>query len=230
MSVTVQLNNSDRFNKSLISILEHSRKPAAEVMRKQGRLIVEKVIGVTPPSGRTKKGVAAKRTGEKTVAGNIQKVLSGVPVSKNRNIPNISEGKIASIHKRARVAGRVKGGKRAKGVIVVVPAQKLKRYIKNRQKAVGMLGAGWNSAAAKLQVRNRYWPSYVRRHNPRSSASIDVTKDMIRIRFANKVRFAGGVDVMPRRLKWAMEKQASNNEKIIAAFKGAAKRSGFRVV
>lgn len=230
MSTTVRLNNSARFNRSLISILEHSRKPAEEVMRKQARLVVEKMFDVTPPAGRSKRGVAAKKVGEKTVAGNIQKVLSGVPVSKNRSISTISEHQIAVIHTRARVAGRVRGKKRARGVRVLVPKQKLNVYIKKRQKAVGMLAAGWNKAASLLQARNRYWPSYVRRHSPPSDASVTVTKDRIRIHFHNKVQFAGGVDVMPRRLKWALGKQASNNEKIIAAFKGGAKRAGFRVV
>ena len=95
--------------------------------------------------------------------------------------------------------------------------------------AVGMLAAGWNAAARELQARNRYWPSYARRHNPPSQVKVEASDKRIRIYFANKVRFAGNVDVMESRLRWALGKQASANEKIIAKFKGAARREGFRV-
>lgn len=227
----VRLNNSDRFNRSLIAILEHSRKPVEEVMRKQARLVVERVFEITPPAGRSKKGVAAKRAGEKTVAGNIQKVLVGVPVSSDRkNLAKVGERQIALTHEAARVAGRVKGKRRARASLIKVPAQKLKVYIKKRQKAVGMLAAGWNEAARKLQARNRYWPGYARKHSPPSVATVTVSTDYIRIYFANKVRFASGVGIMPKRLNWALRKQAINNEKIIASFKGGARRAGFSVV
>lgn len=227
----IRLNNSARFNKTLISILEHSRKPILEVMKKQAKLVVEKVLDVTPPSGRTKRGVKARKAGEKTVARNIQKVLSGVPVSTNRKgLASVSEAQIASIHTRARVAGQVRGRRRKVGVITPVPSRKLQIYIKKRQQAVGMLAAGWNAAARKLNVSKRSWPSHVSRHNPPSDIRIDVTTHQISVFFGNRVQFAGGVGVMPRRLKWALGKQASNNEKIIAAFKGGARRAGFSVV
>lgn len=229
--VTVQLNNVDRFNRSLIGILEHSRKPVEEVMMKQARLIIERVFDITPPAGRAKRGVAAKKAGQKTVAGNIQKVLVGVPVGMDRKrLSAVTEGDITKTHTMARVAGRVRGARRSGKNLVRVPTGKLKTYIKKRQKAVGMLAAGWNKAASKLGARTRYWPGYARDHNPPSVADVQLGKDVIRIYFENKVRFAGGVGVMPRRLEWALKRQASNNEKIIAAFKGGARRSGFRVV
>lgn len=230
MSRIVQLNNSPEFNKSLIKILEHSRKPVEDVARSQMRLVVEDMFETTPPAGGGKKGPKAKKAGLKTVSGHIQRVLQGVPVSSNRSIANTSESQIATIHSAARVAGRVPRRKGQKKARVKVPAQKLRQYIKKRQKAVGMLAAGWNAAARELGARNRYWPTYARQHNPPSQVKIEVNSKRIRIYFANLVRFSGGVDVMPRRLKWALNKRARKNEKIIAAYKGAARRQGFRVV
>lgn len=227
--VYVRLKGHERFNRSLVAILSHSRRPALQVMEGQARGIVGKVIGVTPPSGK-KKGLAARKSGERTVEGNIRKVLVGVPVATNRaQVHGLTENDIAHHHESNRVAGQVKGRNR-KIRRMIAPNNMLNRYVRRRQKAVGMLGAGWNAAASRFRVSPRDWPGFVRRHNPPSQASVRVTETKIRIRFENRVRFAGGVGVMPRRLKWALGKQASANEKIIAAYKGAARRAGFRVI
>jgi hypothetical protein len=227
-TVRVKLNNVAQFNHSLVAILSHSRRPVQAVMEGQAKGIVGKVIGVTPPSGK-KKGVAARKAGEKTTAGNILKVLQGVPVASNRvALSGVNENEVAHQHQRYRVAGQIKRGlgKKKKKA----PQAMLKRYIRRRQKAVGMLAAGWNAAATKFKVSPREWPTFVRRHSPPGQASIKVTKSRITIRFQNKVKFAGGVSNMPRRLKWALGKQTAANNKIMAAYKGAAKRAGFRVV
>lgn len=227
--VSVKLNNAPHFNASLVAILSYARRPSQVVMEGQAKGIVGKVIGVTPPSGK-KKGIAARKAGEKTTAGNILKVLKGVPVASNRKaLGGMNENEVARQHEKYRIAGQIKGrhlGKKKKKA----PAQMLNRYIRRRQKAVGMLAAGWNAAAAKFKVSPRDWPSFVRKHNPPGQASIKVTSTRITIRFENKVRFAGGVSAMPRRLKWALGKQTAANNKIMAAYKGAAKRAGFRVV
>jgi hypothetical protein len=228
-TVRVKLNNAPHFNQSLVAILSHARRPALVVMEQQAKGIVGRVIGVTPPSGKLK-GIAARKAGEKTTAGNIRKVLQGVPVSSNRKaLSSVNENEVARQHQKYRVAGQIKGrhlGKKKKKA----PAQMLNRYIRRRQKAVGMLAAGWNTAAAKFKVSGRDWPSFVRKHNPPGQASIKTTSSRITIRFANRVRFAGGVSNMPRRLNWALGKQTAANNKIMAAYKGAAKRAGFRVV
>ena len=228
-TVRVKLNNADHFNKSLVSILSYARRPSQVVMEGQAKGIVGKTIGVTPPSGK-KKGVAARKAGEKTTAGNILKVLQGVPVAGNRTaLAGVNESDVAHFHESFRIGGQVKGrnlGKKKKKA----PQAMLKRYIRRRQKAVGMLAAGWNVAAAKFKVSPREWPSFVKRHNPPGQASIKVTSTRITIRFENKVRFAGAVGVMTGRLRWALGKQTGANQKILAAYKGAAKRAGFRVV
>lgn len=225
----VRLNNVDRFNRSLVSILEHSRGPVEKTMRKQAKLVVEKVLSVTPPaSGHSAKGKAAERRGKKTTAANIQRVLVGVPVSTDRkNLQGITESEIAREHEKHRRQGTIRRnlGKNRKRV----PTNKLKQYIKARQKAVGMLMAGWKAASSEFGVSSRYMPAWVSKHSPASSASFKVTRNKFHIKFSNKVRYASNVNVMRKRLDWALHSQARGNEKIIANYKGAARRAGFRV-
>ena len=228
MNARVKLNNSEAFNRSLIKILEHSRGPVEKTMRKQTKLIIEKVLSVTPPANGSTQGVKARRAGEKTTAGNILKVMKGVPVSRDRNrLSQVKDRDIYRQHEKHRKRGRVRRSLgRSKAT---VPTRMLKQYIKRRQAAVGMLAAGWNAAAKEFKASGRYHPAWVKRHSPKSSASIRVLPDSIRIRFTNATRYAGKVSVMKGRLDWAMKKQAFNNEKIIANFKGGARRAGFSV-
>lgn len=223
----VRLTNSEEFNNSLIKILQHSRKPVAETMEKQTRLIVGKVLAVTPPTRRGVTGPKAKKKGEKTVAGNIGKVLYGVPVAANRSLSQVTERAIAKQHSKHRVRGRVNRslGARKK---MAAPTRKLKQYIKKRQQAVGMLAAGWNKAAQRFGLKRGHY-AWMKRHNPPSYAKMKVSDKRIHIKFINKVKFAGDVGIMSRALDYAMHWQARDNEKIIHHFKRSARKQGFKV-
>ena len=228
-TVTLKLNNVQEFNHALAMITAYSQKPVEETMNKQAKLLVEKIIGITPPFGK-RKGLAARDKGFRTVEGNIRKVLNGVPVAANRKLlSGVGEGEVARHHEKNRKRGRVSGANR-RGNRKLAPQRLLDRYIKRRKDSVGMLAAGWNAAASKFRASPRAWPSFVKKHNPSSQATVKVTKTKIKIRMVNGVRFAGDLDTMSWRMDWALKRSAIDNTKIINNYKRGAKKAGFRVV
>jgi len=224
----VRLTNVERFNNSLIGILGTSNRSPEAIMRKQGRLLVENILIVTPPSsGNSKSGPSAKRGGEKTVEGNIRRVLNGVPVTTDRkNLSKVTLDDIHNQHKKHRKEGKIRkslGKKRMR-----VPTNMLKQYIKAQKKSVGMLAAGWNASAAEFNARKGHY-AWIKRHSPSSSAKVIVKPGSITIRMTNASNHAAKVNVMRKRIDWALQRQARNNEKILSHFKRNAQRQGFRI-
>jgi len=100
-------------------------------------------------------------------------------------------------------------------------------YRKGQLAKVGLLSSGWNAAAASLGLR---LPRWITRHGTlHGSARIKTGAHSIEITAENAIRYAGDVEGLPRRIQWAVQRQA---EAIIRrsdhALKKSAKKSGFK--
>jgi len=112
-----------------------------------------------------------------------------------------------SLHKRFKgKQGRVKS--RAQ-IFYVEDEKELKNYIKERQKHVQFLQAGWKSTAAKLGIQ---LPGSITSHNSPGAIAIEVSAQRLRIIATNAVKYASNADV-ERRIQWAINRQASKMER-----------------
>lgn len=103
----------------------------------------------------------------------------------------------------------------------------LNAYRKRQLAKVGLLSSGWNAAATALGVR---LPRWIARHGTlHGSARIKTGAHSIEITAENAIRYAGDVEGLPRRIQWAVQRQA---EAIIRRsehrLKQSAKKSGFK--
>lgn len=223
-----RLSNVDRFNRSLVAIVANGRLGVVKQMEKRAKILFEKVIDATPPGGRGIRGIKAKQKGMRTVEGEIRKVIMGVNKPRDPN-PGLTDGQLHYWHNKARVGGRVRGQPRKGNQLLVTSKSKLNDYIRKRQKAIGMLAAGWNHAARKFKVPARAHPKWISRHNPGGLALFWVTKKRITVRGINAARHVGKVGRMRMALDEALERAAWDNEKVMNSYKKEAKRQGFRV-
>jgi len=220
-----------------VELKRQVKKSQGEVMRDFTKNLVSEIIALTPPqAGKHRRGVAAKKRGERTTEVHIRRVFEGVtkrklspanPLATGAHTQNQTIAWMAAAHKRARRKGRVERSK-SRHRHKVMKGQ-LNRYIRMRKSKVGALAAGWHAAADEFGVRGRNFPAWMRRHQGKvgSSAKIVIRKDNIHIRFSNRVRFAGDVAIMKRRLSWAMGVQADKSlrKKMRKGLKDAVKRS-----
>ena len=212
------LKNGNKWGAALaVEFKRQVKKSQEEVMREFVKNLVTEIIGVTPPqSGKFRKGTAAKKRGEQTVENQIRRVFQGVNKRQayDRNLLNDhSIGWMRATHRRARSKGVVR--KSAVNQRHKVMKGRLNKYIRMRKANVGLLAAGWHAAADEFGVRGRNFPMWMRRHQgkARSSAKISIKKDNIHIKFSNRVKYAGEVDVMEQRLSRAMGAQASKTQR-----------------
>ena len=208
----LNLKNGKKWGYALaVELARQTKKEQTEVMEIFVKDLVTKILSVTPPqAGKHNSGAAAKKRGERTVESNIRRVFIGVNKSqadKDRFEYNNSLYGMGEIHKKARRKGRVR--KQTKKRVRVMKGR-LNNYIRLRKSKVGVLAAGWGAAADKFGVRGRNYPMWMRRHKgtAKSSAQFTIEKDDIYVKFSNRVRFAGDVEIMRGRLNWAMGSQA----------------------
>ena len=216
-----------------VDLKRQVKKSQEEVMREYVKNLVTEIINFTPPQfGKKLNGVAAKKRGEQTTENQIRRVFEGVnksqvPAARKRRDENASISYMAAVHKRKRVKGRVKKGsvKRRQKVM----KGQLNKYIRMRKSKVGMLAAGWHAAADEFGVRGRNFPMWMRRHQGKASsgARIKIKKDSIHIRFSNRVRYAGEVEIIKLRLSRAMGVQADKTlkKRMTKGLKDAVNRS-----
>lgn len=220
-----------------VELKRQVKKSQEEVMREYVKNLVTEIINFTPPQFDKKlKGTAAKKRGEQTTENQIRRVFEGVTKSKLSTANPLSTGShernqsiswMAATHERARVKGRVRRGS-VRYRHKVMKGQ-LNKYIRRRKSKVGMLAAGWHAAADEFGVRGRNFPMWMRRHQgkARSSAKIKISKDNIHIKFSNRVRYAGEVEIMKLRLSRAMGVQADKTlkKRMRKGLKDAVKKS-----
>jgi hypothetical protein len=228
-----------RFETALTRRLATSSRDHLLVLSEQARGIQRRVIDVTPPGSEGVKGTSrqARKMGMAKVEGDIRKIY-GTPgdafelikakdahaadafwaAHKKQHLAEASRvmetvvGKKlypfdnGSLHKRMRRGGRV----RSRSIIFYVEDQReLKSYIKERQKRVQFLQAGWKHVAAQLGLSV---PASISAHHAPGSAVIEVTQTRIRIVATNGVSYASNADV-GRRIQFAINAQAGAMER-----------------
>ena len=130
---------------------------------------------------------------------------------------------IAAIHASRRRKGRVTAEINPR---IVVPMEALRAYIQAKQKRVGHLASGWNTAAAKLGYRP---PAWVWKHDGPGAIEIRVTDKDLVIRATNQVAYSSEMSMLNRRIQATLNLQRNKMERRLAHYlKQAAARSGFK--
>jgi hypothetical protein len=130
---------------------------------------------------------------------------------------------IAAIHASRRRKGRVTAELNPR---IVVPMEALRAYIQAKQKRVGHLASGWNTAAARLGHRP---PAWVWRQDGPGAIEIRVTDKDLVIRATNQVPYASEISMLNRLIQTALNLQRNKMERRLAHYlKQAAVRSGFK--
>lgn len=212
------------FERSLVQYRVESGKSWREVIREQARLLLVRLLKLTPPRKQTE--------GRKAVAGDIRRVMTDFGrfrfdnpkiqkewEDRNWNAMEVIFGRSDKLsrfdlsddvhpaeHRRARnTRGRVPKGNSPK-VLVKKPA-KLKRYITGVQKRVGITKAGW---AAGMRSLGAKLPAWVARHGTSFGSVQDATNRSRdpSMRISNHARGIGPIDRDERILAVALRGRA----------------------
>lgn len=183
-----------------------TRKAPQTIVEEAARGFLRDIVAITPPGSAGVSASAAKKKGE---AG-INKGINSILVAAAKQAVGASTDP-AGLHKSARNprTGRVdkrvlRGSARSSGKIPV-DAATLRAFQKKTIALVGLLSAGWNSAAAKLGVRLPAWIS--RQGTARGSVVEKTTPTNFSITLNNEVAFVGNVKDYERRVTWAVKNQ-----------------------
>ena len=187
--------------------------------------MVADVIAITPPGTTTKESAAAaKRRGERTVEGDIRRIIKpdAVLVGKPGRSTLVGVQAIKAFHQanRSKSTGKVKGGRRA-GLkrtfgnrVMSAPPADVERYIRAAKKKVGILRSGWGAAAGRFGVPV---PAWVRKHGGAGSVFVRHSGLGIEIQAENAVRYARGLRDIQRRIDWVVATQQAKTERQMAA-------------
>jgi hypothetical protein len=215
MSTEIEIDIRE-FMTTAARFLATSKRDHLVVMREQARGVIREVIALTPP-GRPGSTTGRSR-GTAKVKADILKLVKGTS-SESR----VQRRDIAAIHASRRRQGRVSGEINPR---IIVPMDALRAYIEAKQKRVGHLASGWNTAAARLGHKP---PAWIWRSNGPGAVEIHVTDKDIRIRATNQVGYASEISMLNRRIQTALNLQRNKMERRLAHYlKQAAMRSGFR--
>ncbi|MFK5920909.1 MAG: hypothetical protein QM496_01915 [Verrucomicrobiota bacterium] len=206
------------FNRSVERFMKYSKKSLEEVMKAQAKSIVKTLISVTPPGSEGVSGQAAKKQGEAAVERDIRRVLAPASAKFARKGVDLKQ-----VHqKRRNFRGRVN----KRGVVHLVPKGEFTRYLRERKKKVGFLAGGFNTAAAKLGYKP---PAWIWRHSSPGAVKIRVSGRGINVLITNKVKFAGNVKGIERRMDFAMKTQSERMHSQVDYFlENAARKAGFK--
>ena len=192
------------FETALHRYMEGSRREIGTVLKQQLRVFSRDMVDLTPPARGSTRGVAAKKSGEKAVEGDIRNAFE--PVHPNR--ADITYSEMPRVVKSLRQGGK----KRIKHR--VPNARKASRgditkLVKARKKKVGMLGAAWvkagRSAFGKVAA-----PAWISRHMGRTKGFGKFRQALNRAfaEVTNAVSFAGNIHGLQRRAQFALNAQA----------------------
>ena len=198
-------------------------KPIQQVMKTAAAQFLRRVIGITPPA-KGKADSKAKKAGEEAIAVDLAKIM--VPAA--RRIKRVLE-EPQDVWERFRKGGNGRVNPRNLQRKIAVDKAKLRALQKELQSRVGTLAAGFNAAANSLGVS---LPAWIRRHGSSYGAiNIVPTTHGIRITIQNRVRFAGDVKDLQRRMQYALNQTGKSivERQIPAALKRLASQAGFKV-
>lgn len=197
----------------------------------QAGRVLDRMIKVTPPfsaktkssrgtkRGGAKSATAAKRAGIAAVSRDMGKFLQPVDLKGSRRITHVFGRAVdppivvptkekwpdvaAALRHTRQGQNKSNRGRRMK---LYVSRPKFDRLARAKAKNVGMLGAGYAPAAARLGVK---LPAFMLRHAGRGEGSIriDHRGGGMRIVILNAVRYADSVDGLRRRIEFAVQAQ-----------------------
>lgn len=215
MSTEIEIDIRE-FMTTAARFLATSKRDHLVVMREQARGVIREVIALTPP-GRPG-STSGRSRGAAKVKADILKLVKGTNAE-----ARVQRRDIAAIHASRRRKGRVTAEISPR---IVVPMEALRAYILARQKRVGHLASGWNTAAARLGYRP---PAWVWRQDGPGAVEIRVTDKDLRIRATNQVAYASEISMLNRRIQTALNLQRNKMERRLAHYlKQSAARSGFK--
>ena len=204
------------FMNTAARFLATSKRDHLVVMREQAKGVIREVILLTPP-GRPGSNSGRSR-GAAKVKADILKLVKGTNAE-----AKVQRRDIAAIHASRRRKGRVTAELNPR---IVVPMEALRAYIQAKQKRVGHLASGWNTAAARLGHRP---PAWVWRQDGPGAIEIRVTDKDLVIRATNQVPYASEISMLNRLIQTALNLQRNKMERRLAHYlKQAAVRSGFK--
>lgn len=203
---------SDRLTESIRRLNEEMpAKDLPAFVQQQFKGVIRIVVGITPPGSQNASGLAARRRGEATVAGDIGKLF--IPVSRQKGA-DIMEAPAAveALHQSQRRRGRVWGKNTGRANRQRVRKAVLTQYIRQKQAGVGKLASGWGAAASRLGVA---LPAWIRRHGAGGLVIFENNSRSIGIRARNTIPYADQVGAA-RRIRHAADMQARNLERRLA--------------
>lgn len=209
-----------KFDAALRQFRQSSRRAIRDVLVEQARGVMRKIVDWTPPGGKRAQGSAAKARGEAKVEADIRKLMEP---GRGKDVSNESP---ASVHKANRSQGGRGPVRRRLNPRIKIRRADLVRYIREKQRRVGFLAAGWKAAAEKLKVN---LPAWIKRHSAPGSAKISMTSMVVEVEARNFVSYKEFQD-LERRVQSALDSQAAAMLRRVEnyAIRKAAKQAGFR--
>lgn len=167
---------------------------------RQAKGVMKETIANVPPAI-GKADLNAKRAGEKAIERDIGKLF--VEASGRKPPEPVA---IASIHQAARtdkgrVGGRSRGRNRHR-----VSKTALKSYLRDAQKGVGNLAAGFLPAARATGYNP---PAWIARHSAPGSVSLRITSHSLHFRAVNSVKYANKVAFLESRIQRGINRQTA---------------------
>lgn len=216
--------DTSRFEAAFGRLMEFSRRDVEVVMREQIRGFVRTVADLTPPNRGGRRGQAAKRAGEAAVEGDIRNAFEPVHPRRADITPAEMPGEVKRLRSggKKRIRVRPQGARKAsRGDIT--------RLVREKKRGVGFLAGAWLTASSRFgSVRA---PAWMTRHQGRAPgwAKLRVSPSRAVADIANAVRYASGIDRLPRRVQAALDIQAKKmNRRAEYFFQRRAQRAGLK--
>jgi hypothetical protein len=219
-AVELQIDTSE-FEEAMRQFQSTSKKSFEENIRKEGRLLSQAIMQLTPPNKEKENKDGGfvpswnKAGGNKTIANDLAKIFR----SSKKGITNP-----AMLHKRFRTRrGRVMNktlfsetnDRRIK-------VSKLGEYKKQMQARVGYLAAGWAAAAKSLNFKVPVW---IAKHSAPGSGGAKLSGNKLEIELTNNAVYGQIKSLLERRVKNALTFRAKTMMKQVNKYmsKDAAK-------
>lgn len=226
---------SMQFERTFSRFAALADKEMESELRHQAGLFLIDAMKVTPPfhQGSGQGAAVAKKTGDKSVKRNIDRLFIGRTLVGSRKITHLF-GKphpaapwvttaqekypdVAGIYATEKNAARTRGGRSFKfsGKRLSVDRRKVQRILKAETRKVGWLAGGWNAAAVGLGVGAKV-PAFVRRHGSApGQVIIDFRPERLRIVLQNQVSYADRVGGLQKRVTFALRKRIDSMQRQI---------------
>ena len=183
--------------------MEGSRRDIGVVIKQQLRVFSRQMVDLTPPARGGTRGVAAKKSGESAVEGDIRNSFE--PVHPNR--ADITIGEMPAVVKSLRQGGKKRIRRRVPNARKAARGD-ITKLVRQRKKRVGHLAAAWIRAGKHFgRVAS---PAWVNRHTSTTKGYGRFRQALNKIvaEVTNAVSFAGSIYGLERRSQWALNNQA----------------------